>query len=217
MALWDLYQNNQGRPIQKWSHYFPVYEQFFSDYINKPLVFWEIGVARGGSLQMWKKYFGPYARIIGIDITRECKAFEEDQVHVRIGSQTDTGFLDGILEEFGPPDIVLDDGSHMMSHVCTTFSHLYPRISSKGIYMVEDLHTAYWEEYEGGLGKETTFIEKCKPLIDELHADHARGAVPTTDFSRSTLSMHFFDSMAVFVKGKEGRRFVPRLIPRAAK
>jgi hypothetical protein len=62
--------------------------------------------------------------------------------------------------------------------------------------MVEDLHTAYWPEFDGGLRAPGSFIELCKGLVDELNADHARGALPPTEFTRSTLSMHF-DSVSL--------------------
>jgi hypothetical protein len=75
--------------------------------------------------------------------------------------------------------------------------------------MVEDLHTAYWIEYEGGLRKENTFIVKCKSLIDELNAEHSRGQSSVTDFSKTTLSMHFYDSMVVFEKGSYGKKYAP--------
>ena len=103
----------------------------------------------------------PHARIIGIDIKPECKQFEEGQISVRIGSQSDVHFLGRIIDEFGCPDIVLDDGSHVMADIVTSFNFLYPRTEKRGIYMVEDLHTAYWEEYGGGLSRDGTFIEKC--------------------------------------------------------
>src|SRR2546427_93714 len=83
-----------------------------------------------------------------------------------------------LLDKVGIPDIVLDDGSHKMSHVTATFQFLYPLMLKNGVYMVEDLHTAYWDEYEGGLRKLSTFIELCKDLIDELNANHSRGALP---------------------------------------
>ena len=108
-------------------------------------------------------------------------------------------------------DIVLDDGGHMMSHVVASFSTLYPQVAKSGIYMVEDLHTAYWDEYEGGLRKSSIFIELCKSLIDELNADHTRDALPPTDFTKSTLSMHFYDSVAVFEKGSHTKKWAPRI------
>jgi cephalosporin hydroxylase len=198
MALWDLFLNHTGRVIHKWTHYFPVYEQYFRKYVGKPLVFLEIGCGKGGSLQIWKKYFGPHAIIIGIDINPKCKKFEEEQINIRIGSQSDIQFLNSIVEEFGLPDIVLDDGSHVMSDILASFNHLYPKTDKRGLYVVEDLHTAYWEEYEGGLRKEGTFIEKCKYLIDELNAEHSRGKVDISSFTKTTLSMHFYDSIVVF-------------------
>jgi SAM-dependent methyltransferase len=211
MALWDLFLNNTGRVIHKWTHYFPIYERHFHGYVGRPVLFLEIGCGKGGSLQMWKKYFGPQARIVGIDIAPECKEFEESQIAVRIGDQSDLRFLGSVIEEFGPPDIVLDDGSHVMADILASFGFLYPRTEARGVYMVEDLHTAYWEEYGGGLSKEGTFIEKSKALIDELNADHSRGTVPASDFSRTTLSMHFYDSVVVFERGAYGEKHAPQI------
>jgi hypothetical protein len=160
---------------------------------------------------MWKRYLGPHGRIVGIDINPECKDFEEDQIEVRIGDQSDSRFLQTLIDEFGQPDIVLDDGSHIMSHVTASFGFLYPRTAPSGVYMVEDLHTAYWEEYEGGLGKPSTFIEFSKRLIDELNAEHTRQTLAPTDFTKSTLSMHFYDSVIVFERGKHTKKWAPQV------
>ncbi len=209
-SLWADFLTNDQRVIRKWKHYFPVYERHFAKFVNTDVVFIEIGCGRGGSLQMWKRFLGPHARIVGIDIRPECADFAEDQIEVRIGDQSDAAFLNRIVDEFGPPDVVLDDGSHVMSHINASFSVLYPRVSRNGVYMVEDLHTSYWEKYEGGLRRKGTFIERCKELIDELNADYTRGAVPSTDFTRSTLSMHIYDSIVVFEKGRHTSKSAPR-------
>lgn len=211
LNLWSSFLTNDGRLIHKWKHYFPIYERHFRDFVYKPVTFIEIGCGRGGSLQMWKRYFGPHARIVGIDILPECKDFEEDQIEIRIGAQQDRQFLENVVAEFGAPDIVLDDGSHVMSHVIASFQFLYPRVAKNGVYMVEDLHTAYWEEYEGGLRKPTTFIELSKNLLDELNADHIRGALAPTEFTQTTLSMHFYDSVAVFQKGVHTKKWAPQI------
>lgn len=210
MSLWSLFLNNKGRITHKWKHYFPIYERHFSRYINQPLLFIEIGCGEGGSLQMWKQYFGPNAKIVGLDIRPECKNFEEDQISVRIGSQDDSAFLQSILDEFGTPDIVLDDGSHVMKHVQATFKFLYRRTAATGVYMIEDLHTAYWKNYGGGLKEPGSFIETCKDLIDELNAEHTRGALEPTEFTRTTLSMHFYDSIVAFERGG----YLPKSAPK---
>lgn len=215
MSLWSEFLTHGGRTIHKWKHYFPVYERHFGRYVNRPATFLEIGCGLGGSLQMWKRYLGPHARIVGIDIRPECADFQEDQIAVRIGDQADPAFLDAVLDEFGAPDVVLDDGSHVMEHVVASFGHLYPKTSPVGVYMVEDLHTAYWPEYGGGLRRQGTFIELCKSLLDELNADWTRGALPPTGFTRATQSMHFYDSVAVFERGRTLDKSAPMYPPPA--
>jgi hypothetical protein len=202
MGIWSQFLTNQDRVVYKWKHYFPIYEAHFARFVNRPLVMFEIGVFKGGSLQMWKKYLGPHAQIVGIDIDPSCGQYEEDQVAVRIGDQSDVDFLGSLVEELGQPDIVLDDGSHQMQHIKTSFECLYPRLQSTGVYFVEDLHTAYWPEYGGGLREPQTFIEFAKGLIDELNANWTRDQLAPTDFTRTTMSIHFYDSCAVFEKGR---------------
>ncbi|MCL1880885.1 MAG: hypothetical protein FWF76_01755 [Oscillospiraceae bacterium] len=217
--LYHNFLTNTDKRIHKWIHYFPVYEKHFKKFVNESIVFWEIGVFKGGSLQMWKRYFGPFVKIIGIDINPECKKHEDHQIHVCIGDQSDHKFLQSVIDEHGAPDIVLDDGSHVMEHVCKTFEFLYDKVSKNGVYMVEDMHTAYWDEYGGGVKRDGTFIERCKDLIDLLNVRHweakqdahksdslghcreAKQDVKGNDvFAKSTFSMSFYDSIVAFDK-----------------
>jgi hypothetical protein len=206
MGLYAAFLNHRGRPIQKWKHYFPIYEDHFGRFVNRPVTLFEIGCGSGGSLQLWKSYFGPLAQIVGIDVDPQCQSFEEDQISVRIGHQADVQFLDAVIREFGNPDIVIDDGSHLMADITTSFIHLYERTDRNGVYLVEDLHTAYWSEYGGGIGRSGSFIELCKQLIDQLHAHWTREDLNQTMFNRTTLSMHFYDSIIVFEKGRNRPR-----------
>ena len=151
---------------------------------------------------MWKSLLGANAQIIGIDIDPESQKSEEEHISVRIGDQKDTNFLSSIIEEFGAPDIVLDDGGHQMDQINASFDFLYPKVKDNGIYMVEDLHTAYWGEYGGGVNNPLTFIENAKKLIDSLNAEHSRGQVEITDFTKNTFGIHFYDSVCVIEKGR---------------
>ena len=211
MSLWSDFLTNDQRLIHKWKHYFPAYERHLERFRNRDVVLIEIGCGGGGSLQMWKRYLGPHARIVGIDVREECASFVEDQIVVRIGDQSDTAFLDRVIAEVGAPDIVIDDGSHVMDHVNATFTHLYPRTTRNGVYIVEDLHTAYWPGYGGGLKRDGTFIERVKDFVDEINADLSRGAVAPTAFTRMTLSMHVYDSMVVFEKGRHTAKHAPQI------
>jgi hypothetical protein len=215
MGLWSEFLTSSERIVTKWKHYFPAYETHLARFVNRPIVFLEFGCGHGGSLQLWKRHLGPHALIVGVDVRFDCKQFEEDQIVVRIGSQSDLDFLAALLAEFGSPDVVLDDGSHQMSDVVATFRYLYPRTAPQGVYMVEDLHTSYWDDYGGGLRRDGTFIELCKTLVDELNADWTNGALDPMAFTRSTLSMHFYDSMVIFERGRhlnKGAISVPRAI-----
>jgi len=210
MSLWKDFMTNrigpQGQVCFKWTHYFPIYEKHFKEWQNKPLVFWEIGVDRGGSIQMWNRYFGPNARIIGIDIEPRCKAYEEPGINIRIGDQSDTVFLQSIIDEFGAPDIILDDGSHYMPQVLATFQYMYPRVSKNGVYMVEDMHTSYWPEYGGGVNEPGSFINISKQCVDKLNAARSRDTVAPDYITENTSCISFYDSIVVYEKGQIFRR-----------
>ncbi len=166
--------NHKGRPIHKGANYFAAYERHFGPYINRPITFLEIGAGNGGSSEFWKGYFGPLARIITLDINPACKEFEDEQVAVRIGDQADTAFLQSVLDEFGAPDLILDDGSHVMEHVHASFDYLYPRMNRNGVYMIEDMHTAYWNEYGGGYRSPSSFAERFKGFVDDINVRFIR-------------------------------------------
>lgn len=208
MSLWQDFLTNDALPMDKWAHYFPIYERHFSWYRGKSLTFLEIGVARGGSLQMWQRFFGPLAKIVGVDIQEKSKSYESPGTFVRIGDQADERFLQSVVDEFGVPDIVLDDGSHHMAHISKTFDFLYPRLPKNAIYMIEDLHTAYWDEYGGGVSNPDTFINKSKNFIDQLNADHSRGQVTPSFITRQTFGISFYDSVIVFERGDVWRKEV---------
>lgn len=77
--LHEYFLNNSENIIHKWIHYFDIYERHLCRFIEKSPVIMEIGVGGGGSLQMWKNYFGKGSKVIGLDIDTNCKKHEEDK------------------------------------------------------------------------------------------------------------------------------------------
>jgi hypothetical protein len=140
MELWGDYINNQGKHLSKWTWYIPAYERHFSKLKNQSNTFLEIGVWRGGSLELWRNYFGPLTKVVGIDIDSNCAHLTTQGTSIRIGSQSDTTFLQSIVDEFGVPDIILDDGSHQTSDIIASFDFFYPLMPKNGVYMIEDVH-----------------------------------------------------------------------------
>lgn len=207
--LHKYFLNNSDKLLHKWIHYFDIYERHFTRFRNKAPVMIEIGVFGGGSLAMWKQFFGSESRIIGIDINPQCKVHEADGIEIFIGSQDDPALIDQIFQKYPEIDIVLDDGSHMMNHMVSSFELMYNRINKNGIYMVEDTHTCYWPEYQGGAGRPGSFIEFAKKKIDELNAVYSRGEIPVSSFTKSTDYIACYDSIVVFERRPQGRRQAP--------
>ena len=146
-TLRECFESHRGHLIGKIDHFFDVYEPHFTRFINTPVKILEIGVDQGGSLELWQQYFGPAASIHGIDINPECKNLETQGFTIHLGSQADEGFLRTVNDAYGPFDIVIDDGSHLMEHQILSFETLYPLVDKNGIYICEDAFTSYWKEY----------------------------------------------------------------------
>lgn len=151
-------------------NYCVKYEKWLPFNRLEPINILEIGVLQGHSLLTWREYY-PNAKVIGIDINPECKNHEDidNNIFVEIGSQDDPDFLKYVIDKFGPFDMILDDGSHMNSHIIFSFLNLIDSLKSEGVYIVEDSCTSYWEEYEGGFRKNGTAIEFFKNMVDDVN------------------------------------------------
>jgi methyltransferase family protein len=165
--------------VHKWLHYLPVYESVIDR--SRPIRMLEIGVFHGGSLRMWREYLHPHSVIVGIDIDPNCKQYEdpENNVHVRIGGQQDSTFLQEVNAEFGPFDVILDDGSHMTSHMVEAFRSLFgSALAEPGVYIAEDVHSNYWKSYRDS---SMSFVDFIAVLVDAMHA-HYPGAEGEPNF-----------------------------------
>jgi hypothetical protein len=191
---------HEGNIVTKWHHYPEIYEEHFSRFRGTGVRFLEIGVSRGGSLDIWRKYFGENATIFGIDIDTDCTQYDGLSGSVRIGSQADADFLTAVVDEMGGVDIVIDDGSHNSRHIRKTLELLFPKLSNGGVYMIEDLHCAYLPRFGGGYRWPWSFTVTIKRLVDDMHHwyhSHGRkhGAI-----SNALYGMHVYDSIVVLDK-----------------
>lgn len=209
----EFYFNSKHRVMNKWWHYFEIYNTFLGKYVGNNVKMLEIGVYKGGSMQMWKDYFGPQATIVGIDIDENCRAFEEENIHICIGSQADREFLANVSDQWGPFDIVLDDGSHMMEHQIITFDTLFPLLKEGGVFLCEDCHSSYSPRYGGEYRKKDTFIEYTKNFVDYVNSQFVnleeKGKLPA--FAEDINACHYYDSMVVIEKKHRGYSFFTEL------
>ena len=200
--LEKLFTENRGRRIQKWKHYFEIYERHFSRFRGTDVHLVEFGVSHGGSLQMWKQYFGNRARIFGIDINPHCKQLEEEQVQIFIGDQDDRSFLKSLTRQIPRIDILIDDGGHTMTQQIKTYEELFSHIDKNGVYLCEDLLTSYRPEWDGGYKRRGTFIEVSKNFIDYLNAWYSvqTRKLQVSEFTRSVHSLHYYNGVLVIEK-----------------
>ncbi|MDO8619478.1 MAG: class I SAM-dependent methyltransferase [Candidatus Daviesbacteria bacterium] len=185
--------------IEKWEHFFPIYDSYFEEAQNQPLSLLEIGVKDGGSLFTWKEYF-PKASITGIDIDPDCKRYEEGNIKVFIGDQADPKFLESVNEQTGPYDIIIDDGGHMMNQQIISFKTLFCLLKDGGYYVIEDWHTSFMPEYFDG-GEKT--IDFLKNLIDRLNFWAIEGSKP--GYFSLNISYIGFHNAIVFIKKGRNR------------
>lgn len=217
----DFWEHWRGVPGgHKWLHYFAAYEELLAPFRARPIRLLEIGVYRGASLATWRKNLHPQSVIVGVDIDPTCRDFDNpaQQVHVRIGSQADGAFLAEVAREFGPFDVIIDDGSHVCSHMIASFGYLFlPALADTGIYIAEDTHTNFFPAYRD---QPYSFIDLCKDLVDLTHAhyalqpaeidyrvDHAL-QVPALEVSRLSAQIReirFRDSIIAIQKQPVGR------------
>lgn len=214
--LAEYFANNPGRAIHKWHHYFEIYHRHFATFRGKSPVIMEIGVQNGGSLQMWRHYFGPGTRVFGIDVNPQCSRFADADTTILIGDQADRGFLAEVRRQVPHIDVLIDDGGHTMAQQTNTFEELYPHIQPNGIYCCEDMNTSLIPDFGGGEGRDT-FLEYSKGLIDCLYGWHAhdmaglmdelRGnytkdpaQMPAREMTQTTFALHFYDAVLVIEK-----------------
>ena len=196
----EIFSNNKKKVVHKWLHYLPIYEKYFDSYVGKDVHFLEIGVYKGGSMQMFRKYFGNEALIFGIDIDINCMKYDGVDGNVRIGNQSDKNFLDSVITEMKYVDIVLDDGSHNMKDIKNSFLHIFPKLKDGGIYMIEDLHTSYWRNYGGGIKNNNNFFNFLRELIDDIHHWYHEQSLKYPEVSKFIPAVHIYDSLVVFEK-----------------
>ncbi len=169
----EIFATNSGKISDKWQSYIPVYEGVLAPFRDKPIALLEIGIQNGGSLEIYSEYFTRPKILIGCDINPKCRLLEfASGIEVVVGDCTADAVRDEITAISRSFDIIIDDGSHVSHDVITAFLKYFPLVEAGGIYVIEDLHTSYWQRWQGGLFYRKSSISFLKLLVDALHAEH---------------------------------------------
>ena len=150
----------------------------------------EVGVYSGGSLEMWKRYFGEHATIHGVDIQEACRAYEARGVHVHVGDQGDRAFWKRFKKGVPFIDVLIDDGGHHPNEMRVTFEELFPILRPGGVYICEDIVSNEFLASLGGLAEH--LMTYTSTPLDEPGVASAAGSL-----QQAVRSIHFYPFVAV--------------------
>jgi hypothetical protein len=203
----------RGRGTDKIGHgYIEYYRRYFGDLRFRKIKLLEIGIGGdgltqgGASLRMWKDYF-PRGLIFGIDI-QDKRSLDQSRIKTFRGSQDDSTFLSEIAGLHGPFDVVIDDGSHESKHIITSFNALFPHVTEKGFYVIEDLFFSYHPSFfdrSKDLDSERTSVGMLKALVDDMHFKYIVDRKPER-FGDRIREIAFFPKVCFIRKGDNSGR-----------
>ena len=193
-SLQNCWLSSPRRSI-KHECYFRNYEFIFERFRGKDITFIEVGVLGGGSLFMWREYFGPQARIIGLEANPDALELCDHGFEIIIGDQSDPEFWKTVQEKVGSADILLDDGGHTYKQQITTLQAGLELVADQGIIVVEDTHTSY----QPGFGPlRYSFINYIKEIVDHRHTVGLR-TLPNSRVLARVANICIFDSMVALM------------------
>jgi cephalosporin hydroxylase len=171
-----------------------VYAQLFRDWREKPVRVLEIGIFQGGSMWYWAEIFPhPETLIVGIDLQIPQIAFPKN-VRVHACDQNDPEALRRMASQYGPFDLIVDDGCHFATETRLCFSTLFPSVKVGGSYVIEDWAVGYWRDrdprYHG-------MVEVVTDIVRDAPAKSIEGFF---------ISLNSGQAYAAFRKGAEGWR-----------
>lgn len=230
-TLEQLYAEHVGKVSDRWSIYLGEYDRIFENYRNTSVRLLEIGIQNGGSLEIWSKYFPNAHKLVGCDINPACAhlSYEDPRIAVVVGDVNSSMARAKILSYASTFDVIIDDGSHRSSDIVKSFAMYFPNLTDRGVYVAEDMHCSYWQEFEGGLFdpfSSVTFFKRLADIISHEHwgIEKARAGILSGFFAKydftideQTLqhvhSIEFINSMCVIRKAKPehnklGTRFI---------
>jgi len=181
-----------GPGLWKWRHYFPIYEKHFEKFRGQEVHIVEIGIFSGGSLRMWREYFGEQVHIYGVDIEPSCKAYESPGTRVFVGDQSDPTFWKKFIREVPAVDIVIDDGGHQAFQQIPTLEALLPHVRPGGVYLCEDVQGQFndFHDYVSGLSRNLNAMGRGNPDV----------SVRPSEFQKAIESIHFYPFVTVIEK-----------------
>lgn len=187
-----------GHGIWKWEHYLEIYHRHLNRFCGREVHILEIGIYSGGSLEMWREYFGPDCYVYGVDIEEACRVYEDARTKILIGDQGDRVFWQFVREQVPRIDILIDDGGHRTEQQIATLEEMLPHLQPGGVYLCEDILGSplnQFNAYVSGL------MAQFNQFNFGLLADTSQGVVwPATPWQTEIEAAHFYPYVTVIEK-----------------
>jgi hypothetical protein len=148
--------------------YTRVYDRYLRSWRRRRFSMLEIGVWQGASLRMWSNYF-QRATVAGLDIDPGAARLASEFT-VYTGSQDDPVLLDRVLADLPDLRLVVDDGSHINELTVASFRHLFPKLPSGALYLIEDMGVSY-EDGPIPTAMEWHGMELNRPTVRHVRAE----------------------------------------------
>ena len=173
-TLLDLYKTHTGKVSDKWALYLREYDRLFAPYREQTISMLEIGIQNGGSLEIWSQYFPNAQKFVGCDINPDCAklTYVDPRISVIVGDATTPETQAQVLAQSASFDLIIEDGSHTSSDIVKAFARYFPALKTGGLFVAEDLHCSYWQDYEGGIFHPYSSITFFKHLADMVNHEH---------------------------------------------
>lgn len=198
------------------------YHRYYADHLiefyGRPFKLLEIGIGGegnelgGASLKMWEDVF-PYAEIYAIDIF-EKRALDSQNTRTFVVDQGDEPSLKAFAEQYGPFDVIIDDGSHRRADQLTSLFTLINHVAAEGFYVLEDYFTSYWPVYDGSsLAKDflDTPVRWLKQTVDIINRENLLSEAVKNQIPNWPLTgLHVYPGVAFLRLGSQsGRSAIP--------
>jgi SAM-dependent methyltransferase len=220
-SLRTLYTEHTGKVSDKWALFIDVYDRVLDAYREQPIDFLEVGVQNGGSLEIWAKFFPEARALVGCDIDARCGdlEFDDPRIKVVVGAINETATFREIAKHMTGFDVFIDDGSHTSPDIVSSFVNYFRFLRPGGLYLIEDLHCAYWRHWGGGISQPTGAMAFLKLLADGIHHNYwkeqasfaelaapffAPGAKVDATLAAGIRAITFYDSLCVIEKRGPG-------------
>ena len=120
-------------------------DKFAKIQISSDSIDWVFEYIPGASLRAWRDFFTD-ANVYGIDIDKNV-LFEEERIKCFYADQSKEEELENTIRDIEKYtnnknqkfDLIVDDGSHIISHMILSFKILSKYMRTNGIYIIEDI------------------------------------------------------------------------------